>query len=235
MTRKQGDKPFTELERQAITAQIADYLLFNMSEHEMFIALEKRFKRQISYGMIGKLRCEILKKQGTADEWLDYHARTELAEFYRQRIDELQYVQKNLFQILDEEKAKGDKMNVYKYNLIAKTVIENSKVLAEFGLAPPVLAKIKEMLPIDITDLNNRVQERKAIADKVRREDINEEDVIDVSEQQEEEDIDINELETIRNQTKNAKTGIFFSGDNENNRSTSGESEDSTDDSQRVF
>lgn len=223
MPRTEGAKPFTDLEREAIIAQVSDYMLFNMSVFEIQQALEKRFKKPISKGTIKRAREVVLKRQGTADDWLDYHTRTELGSFYRQRIEELQYIQKNLFQILDAEKDKGpDKMNVYKYNQIAKTAIENSKVLAEFGLAPPVLSKIKQLLPLDINQLNARVKERKELSDNLSKkteEDINEEDIIEVDTGLDENEQ--SELENIRKQAETTKTGFFLKRDGENSRELS--------------
>lgn len=36
-------------------------------------------------------------------------------------------------------------------NQLAKIIVENSKVLAEFGMAPPIISKIKNMIPMDIS------------------------------------------------------------------------------------
>ena len=232
MARKEGAWGFTELEKQAIKAQIADYMIFNMTDIEIYKALEKRFKRTISQGYIKKTKSIIRAEQGSADQWLEIHVRTDLADFYRQRIDELQYIQKNLFQILDEEKNKGDKMNVYKYNQIAKTAIENSKVLAEFGMAPPVISKIKQLLPIDINELNKRVEHQKALSEHLDKEDIKQENVIEVDTLSENEQ---SELENIRKRARETKTGIFLDYNGKNDGKLPGDDKQQPSDSQRVF
>lgn len=225
-------KTFTPMEREALIAQVGDYMLFNMTNYEMYIALSKRFKRNISYGTIAKIKQEVTKRGGTADEWLDRFARAELSNFYRQRIEELQYVQKNLFQILDEEKEKGDKKNIYKYNQIAKTIIENSRMLADFGLAPPIISKIKELLPIDINELNQRVERQKAIASKIIE--VNDEPI------KEDEEIKLdnteqNELENIRQQARQAKTAFFLKRDHEADRKLSGDNKEPSESSQGEY
>lgn len=220
MTRNDGSKPFTAMEKEAILAQIEDYMLFNMTIYEMYEALQKRFKRTISYNSIQNYRQEVKKRQQTSDQWLDTYARTEIADFYRQRIEELEYIQKNLFQILDAEKAKGyDKMNAYKYNQIARTVIENSKTLAEFGLAPPIIAKIKNLLPIDINELNKRVDERKELFEKVVSDEEdnikNDDNIIDVDTLSENEQ---SELDNIRREAQKSETAFFLTRDNGTDR-----------------
>lgn len=245
MTRNDGSKPFTAMEKEAILAQIEDYMLFNMTIYEMYEALQKRFKRTISYNSIQNYRQEVKKRQQTSDQWLDTYARTEIADFYRQRIEELEYIQKNLFQILDAEKAKGyDKMNAYKYNQIARTIIENSKTLAEFGLAPPIIAKIKNLLPIDINELNKRVDERKELFDKVvsdEDEDEEEEDniknndnVIDVDTLSENEQ---SEFDNIRREAQKSETAFFLKRDNSTDRtvSTDDKGREPTDSDEFVF
>lgn len=224
-------KTFTPMEREALIAQISDYMLFNMTNYEMYVALSKRFKRNISYGTIAKIKQEVTKRGGTADEWLDRFARAELSNFYRQRIEELQYVQKNLFQILDEEKEKGDKKNIYKYNQIAKTIIENSRMLADFGLAPPIISKIKELLPIDINELNQRVERQKAIANKII--DVSNDEPIKEDEEIKLDNTEQNELENIRQQARQTKTAFFLKRDNPSDRELSGDNKESSESAQQ--
>lgn len=243
MTRNDGSKPFTAMEKEAILAQIEDYMLFNMTIYEMYEALQKRFKRTISYNSIQNYRQEVKKRQQTSDQWLDTYARTEIADFYRQRIEELEYIQKNLFQILDAEKAKGyDKMNAYKYNQIARTIIENSKTLAEFGLAPPIIAKIKNLLPIDINELNKRVDERKELFDKVVRDEEednikNDDNVIEIEETTELSQNEQSELDNIRREAKKSETAFFLKRDNDTDRtiSTDNKGREPTDSDEFVF
>lgn len=243
MTRNDGSKPFTAMEKEAILAQIEDYMLFNMTIYEMYEALQKRFKRTISYNSIQNYRQEVKKRQQTSDQWLDTYARTEIADFYRQRIEELEYIQKNLFQILDAEKAKGyDKMNAYKYNQIARTVIENSKTLAEFGLAPPIIAKIKNLLPIDINELNKRVDERKELFDKVVRDEEednikNDDNVIEIEETTELSQNEQSELDNIRREAQKSETAFFLKRDNDTDRtiSTDNKGREPTDSDEFVF
>lgn len=241
MTRNDGSKPFTAMEKEAILAQIEDYMLFNMTIYEMYEALQKRFKRTISYNSIQNYRQEVKKRQQTSDQWLDTYARTEIADFYRQRIEELEYIQKNLFQILDAEKAKGyDKMNAYKYNQIARTVIENSKTLAEFGLAPPIIAKIKNLLPIDINELNKRVDERKELFDKVVRDEEednikNDDNVIEIETELSQNEQ--SELDNIRREAQKSETAFFLKRDNDTDRtiSTDNKGREPTDSDEFVF
>jgi len=199
----------------------------------MITLLSRILGRSISERTLYSLKKEVRQRQGSADDWLDKYARADLAIFYRRRIEELQYLQTNLFLILDQEKKRGgiDKINIYRYNTIAKTIIENSKVLAEFGMAPPIIAKIKELLPIDINDLNNRVERQKSLAKDVIN--IKDEDVVETPETLSENEQ--SELDRIREQTKQAKSAIDINFNNEDDGRTSNPDNSTNSDQQRVF
>ena len=53
------------------------------------------------------------------------------------------------------ESEKLEKQNKFLINQLAKTIADNSKVLAEFGMAPPILAKLKSMLTMNISNIGN--------------------------------------------------------------------------------
>jgi len=57
----------------------------------------------------------------------------------------LELVQKKLLRILIEETEKPEKDKSI-INHIAKTIADNSKVLFDFGVAPPVLSYIKSVI-----------------------------------------------------------------------------------------
>lgn len=231
MTRIAGINDLTEKERNIIIAKVSDYMLFGLKEAEILELLEKHIGRAISARTLYKIKLHIRETQGSADQWLDKYARLELADFYRKRITELEYLQANLFLILDDEKAKGDKKNVYRYNTIAKTIIENSRVLSDYGMAPPIIAKIKELLPVDITELNERTTKElpKAITD-IKDDDITEVDTLSENEQ--------SELDRLQELRKSSKTAFWLKPDDQNTRESSGDNRKSeTNDSQdnRVF
>jgi hypothetical protein len=66
-------------------------------------------------------------------------------------------VQKNLkiFVIEAEKKEDDIKKNKFLINQLSKTITDNSKTLAEFGMAPPIIFKIKSMIPLDISSISN--------------------------------------------------------------------------------
>jgi hypothetical protein len=231
-----GINDLTEKERNIIIAKVENYILFGLKEREILELLEKHIGRQISPRTLYKIKHNIREKQGTADQWLDKYARLQVADFYRQRITELEYLQSNLFLILDEEKAKGDKRNIYRYNTIAKTIIENSKVLSDLGMAPPIIAKIKELLPVDINELNTRQKEsQNALVSSLNGDmDIKDDDIIDVDTLNENEQSELDRLQELR---KSAKTAFRLEPDDQSTGESSGENRKSSSDSQdnRVF
>ncbi len=61
----------------------------------------------------------------------------------------------------ETEKEKQDKTLI---NQLSKTIADNSKVLSEFGMALPVISKIKSLITIKFSnnyngDENNKVEE----------------------------------------------------------------------------
>jgi len=224
---------YTDQERAALIQATSDYMLFGVQEPEMLQLLSKKVGRNVSARTLYNIKLAIKAKNGTAEQWLDKYARAHLADFYRQRIEELQYLQANLFLILDNEKAKGiDKVNVYRYNTIAKTIIDNSKVLAEFGLAPPIISKIKDLLPVDINELNKRVERQKSLVDDAIN--ITDDDVIETRRDTLSEN-EQSELERLQKIRKSAKSAYRIKPDEQDVRESSGDTEYSDSQEERVF
>jgi hypothetical protein len=64
-------------------------------------------------------------------------------------MEELEFVQKKLLKTLIEETERKEKNpNKSLINQLSKTIGENSKALAEFGMAPPLLSRIKSLITI---------------------------------------------------------------------------------------
>jgi len=235
MTRIAGINNLTEKERNIIIAKVSDYMLFGLRAQEMIDLIERNIGRPISIRTLCDIRKHIKETQGTTEKWLDRYARLHIADFYKKRIEELEYLQTNLFLILDEEKSKGDKKNVYRYNTIAKTIIENSRQLSDLGMAPPIISKIKELLPVDIMELNERTNNNKENTLKAIT-DIKDEDVIEADTLSENEQSELDRLQTLR---KGAKTAFRLKSDDKDTGQSSNSDRGTTDteDSQnnRVF
>lgn len=235
MTNTLGARRFTDSEKAMLLTSISDYMLFGVQEQEMLQLLAKKLGRPISPRIFYNLKKEVRERNGSADEWLDKYARAHLADFYRQRIDELQYLQANLFLILDNEKNKGgvDKINVYRYNTIAKTIIENSKVLADYGMGAPIIAKIKDLLPVDINELNKRVERQKSLVDNAIN--IDDDTIIESSDTITENEQSTTELERLQETRKSAKSAFRLQPDEQDARESSGESEYSSSEDEYHF
>jgi hypothetical protein len=230
-----GTQKYTDEEKSILLSYTEDYMLFGLKDSETLQRLSKKLGRPISSRTLYYLKREVKAKRVTSDQWLDKFARVELADFYRQRLEELQYLQSNLFLILDEEKAKGiDKMNAYKYNQIAKTVIENSKVLAEYGLSIPIISKIKELLPVDINELNERLKRNtKELTHNAI--DIEGDEYI-TTRTSENEQVSESELDRIRELQKDIKSSIrVHFGDKDSRRTSESDKSDESEDENRVF
>ena len=73
-------------------------------------------------------------------------------------MEDFEYVQRNLLKVLTEEteKEKQDKTII---NQLSKTMAEISKVLAEFGMAPSIVSNIFDIVSMNYTAENSKVDE----------------------------------------------------------------------------
>jgi hypothetical protein len=150
VARKKGDKDYTQREKQMMSSLINDYSLFGASDDEMIkmlsIKIGKKNNEKISETLFYRLKKEAMKKRGDSEQWLDYYAKYQYIEYYRKRMEELEFVQRTLLKALIEEAEKEVNPNKLLINHLSKTIGENSKVLAEFGIAPPLLSRIKSLI-----------------------------------------------------------------------------------------
>lgn len=162
LVRNKGDKDYSKSEKQLLISLINDYSLFGATDSEIIKMLSVKLGKKISETLFYRVKKEAIKKRGDSEQWLDYYARYQFVEFYRKRIEELEYVQRNLLKVLieetEKEKEKQDKIII---NQISKTIADNSKVLSEFGMAPPFVSKIKYMISRNYinNNENNRLDE----------------------------------------------------------------------------
>src|SRR5690348_326119 len=136
MATKKGDKDYTKPEKQLLISLINDYSLFGATDSEIIHMLSTKIGKKISETLFYRLKKEAVKRRGDSDVWIDTYSKYQYVEFFRKRIEELEFVQKTLLQALVEERQ-----NKPLINQISKTIAENTKVLGSFGLAPPILSK----------------------------------------------------------------------------------------------
>ena len=110
MTRQKGDKDYTQREKQMIISFINEFSLFGASDDEMIkmisTKLGKENNEKISETLFYRLKKEAKQKRIDSEEWLDNYAKYQFVEFYRQRIDELEYVQRNLIKVLIQKQKR---------------------------------------------------------------------------------------------------------------------------------
>ena len=164
MARRKGDKDYSSREKQMMVSLINDYSLFGATDNEMIkmlsLKIGKENNEKISETLFYRLKKEAVKKRGESEQWLDNFARYQFVDFYRKRIEELEYVQRGLLKVLveetEKEKEKQDKTTI---NQLSKTIAEISKVLSDFGTTPPILSKILDLIPTNYTAQRNQESE----------------------------------------------------------------------------
>jgi exonuclease VII large subunit len=155
-----------------LVSLINDYSLFGATDNEIIQMLSDKIGKKISETLFYHLKKEAIKRRGDSEQWLDYYARYQFVEFYRTRIEELELVQRQLLKALMEETEKKEQQDKSLINHLAKTIADNSKVLSEFGMAPPFVSKIKNMISMNYSNNNenNKIEEEelKALIEKPR-------------------------------------------------------------------
>jgi len=147
VARKQRDKDYTKSEKQLLISLINDYSLFGGTDNEIIQMLSVKIGKKISETLFYRLKKEAVKQRGESEAWLDNYAKYQYIEYYRNRMEELELVQKKLLKLLIEETEKEDlQKDKSMINHLAKTLADNSKVLFDFGVAPPVLSYIKSVI-----------------------------------------------------------------------------------------
>jgi len=235
MTRKEGDTDLLPMERELLLSLTTDYMMFGLRDIQIIDQLERRIKRRISPRTLFYIKREINTRRASGEVWLDEFARGKMADFYRTRIEELEYIQKNLLILFHTEADKTEHQNKYLMNQLARTIVENSKTLAEFGMAPPIIATIKQMLPMDITELNQRVEKSKEAARKYISLDADTNTILDKNGQDQQQQ-DISDIEHIRRENRQAKTAFVLDIDDDRDTGTPQADTESRDkDPNRVF
>jgi hypothetical protein len=164
VARNKGDKDYTKSEKQLLISLINDYSLFGARDHEIIQMLSKKIGKNVSETLFYRLKKEAINQRGDSDQWLDSFARYQYIEYYRKIMEDLEYVQRTLLKALLEEKEKPeDKKDKSLINQLSKTIADNSKVLSEFGFAPPILSRIKSLISENYSPINNQVD------DEIRR------------------------------------------------------------------
>jgi len=100
---------YSKAEKQLLISLINGYSLFGVTESEIIQMLPTKMGKKISETLFYKLKKESIKIKGETEQWLDYYAEYQFVEFYRKRMEELKYVQKNLLKasIQKTEKPKN--------------------------------------------------------------------------------------------------------------------------------
>lgn len=143
---------------------INDYTLFGATDDEMItmlsLKLGKENNEKISETLFYRLKKEVVKKRGDSEQWLDSFVKYHYVQYHRKRIEEIEFVQRNLLKILAEETEKErEKQDKTIINQLSKTMAEISKTLADFGMTPPILSKISNIVSMNYNGQGNQDSE----------------------------------------------------------------------------
>ena len=147
-----------------------------------------------------------MKKWGESELWLDYYVKYQFIEYYRKRAERLELFQKKLLRELIEQTEKKENPNKLLINQLSKTIGENSKVLAKFSMALPLLSRIKSLIMIKSDPAKNNNN-----------------------------DVDNEDLGRLKILHQNTKSGVYLKLDNEETSRKCNESQSILKDSVVLF
>jgi len=156
VTRNKGYKDYSKSEKQLLISLINDYSLFGATDNEVIQMLSQKIGKNISESLFYRLMKEAKAKRGNSNQWINSYIKQNYEEIYRKRIEDLEYVQRCLLKLLveeiEKEREKQDKTII---NQLSKTIAEISNTLVDFGMAPPIISKILDLIPTNYTAQRN--------------------------------------------------------------------------------
>jgi hypothetical protein len=160
MVSNKENQCYTGFEKQIMVSLISDYLIFGATDKEMITLLSEKFgkeneKAKIPESLFYKLKKEAIAKKENPDQWIDNFEKYHMTKHYKKRIEEIEYIQRTMIVILDEE-LKRENPNIWSIKRLGKRVLKSSKILAEYGMAPPIINKLKNMMELNIHKITNK-------------------------------------------------------------------------------
>ena len=73
---------------------INDYSLFGAHDDEIIQMLSIKIDKKISETLFYGLKKEDIARRGESEQWLDYYAKYQFIEYYRKRMEKLEFVKK---------------------------------------------------------------------------------------------------------------------------------------------
>jgi ribosome biogenesis GTPase A len=73
---------------------INDYSLFGVYDDEIIQMLSIKIDKKISETLFYGLKKEDIARRGESEQWLDYYAKYQFIEYYRKRMEKLEFVKK---------------------------------------------------------------------------------------------------------------------------------------------
>lgn len=136
---------FTEAEKRLLKSLVQDCSLYGLSEKEALAYIASRFGKAIgpAYYYILKKK---LESDTTTQAWLNEFSRIGFVSEHRKRLEELQLVQKILFEMLYKERQKGDNADQSAILSIIDEISRISKRLTGLQSGTPIISQISVML-----------------------------------------------------------------------------------------
>jgi len=156
LARNKGDKCYTKSEKQLLISLINDYSLFGATDIEIIQILSVKIGEKISETLFYRLKKESRARREESEQWLDYYVRYQFVKFYRNKMEDFEYVQRNLLKVLTEEKEKQDKTII---NQLSKTMAKISKEIDKFKIDQKIESHQFNIVSINSISENSKVDE----------------------------------------------------------------------------
>jgi hypothetical protein len=141
------NKNFNKEQKHLIKNCMIDADIMGLSKQETIDYVKSRLGLiDFSEGSYKKFKSEVLNDDSNV-QWISYYAHKGFVEFYRERIAEMEMIQKEMFRQWHNELNKSDSEK--DKNLILKLVAElraNNQQLTSLGMVTPIIATIKNLI-----------------------------------------------------------------------------------------
>jgi mevalonate kinase len=120
--------------------------LVGMSEKEALEYIEVKLGKSISSQSYYRLKKQV-RSDPIRHAWLTYYAKTGFVDHYRDRLSEMQMIQKDLLKMWVTEISKADnEQDKYLMLQIARSIRENNVVLSQLGVSLPIISSMKNIM-----------------------------------------------------------------------------------------
>ena len=117
-----------------------------MSEKEALEYIEVKLDKSISSQSYYRLKKQV-RSDPARQAWLSFYAKAGIVDHYRDRLYEMQMIQKDMLKMWVTENSKADnEQDKYLMQQIARSILENNVILSQLGVSLPIISSMLSLI-----------------------------------------------------------------------------------------